>query len=80
LKTRTTDGDALHVDLLGPSGVEVAPCVAERREASGDCNGVAAATDAIGAALEAVLELHRAGGAARALRRALRRVEELLDE
>ena len=74
------DGDALRGERRPSRGVEDAPGVAERREPSGDCNGVAAAADPIAAALEAVLDLRRAGGDARELRRALRRVEELLDE
>ena len=81
MKTQTlTDSDALRVLRLGPSGGDLAPGVAERHEASADCNVFAAPTDPIGAALQAVLELHRIGSGARELRRALRRVEELLDE
>jgi hypothetical protein len=40
----------------------------------------AVAADPVLAELEAALELRRAGADAKALRRALRRIEELLDE
>jgi len=39
-----------------------------------------AAADPVAAELEAVLEMRRTGADAKALRRALRRIEELLDE
>jgi hypothetical protein len=81
LKARIlTDGDAPRVAPRRSCDVEDAPGVAERHEASGVCNGFAAAADPIVAALVAVLELRPAGGDARELRRGLRRVEELLDE
>jgi hypothetical protein len=39
-----------------------------------------AVADPVAAELEAALAMHRTGADARALRRALRRIEELLDE
>jgi hypothetical protein len=39
-----------------------------------------AVADPVAAELEAVLEMRRSGADAKALRRALRRIEELLDE
>jgi hypothetical protein len=81
LKARIlADGDAPRVERRRSRGVEDVPGVAERHEASGDCNGFATAADPVTVALEAVHDLRRAGGDARELRRALRRVEELLDE
>ena len=59
----------------------VASTVAEPRGAPATCGEPAmAASDPVAAELEAALAMHRAGADPKALRRALRRIEELLDE
>jgi hypothetical protein len=56
------------------------PSVAEYHEAPADrSDPAAAAADPIAAELEAALALRRSGADPKALRRALRRIEELLD-
>lgn len=56
------------------------PSVAEHHGAPADCSDpAAAAADPIAAELEAALALRRSGADPKALRRALRRIEELLD-
>ena len=58
-----------------------APSVAEHRgEAADRSEAAAAAADPVVVELEAALEMRLAGADARALRRLLRRIEELLDE
>ena len=58
-----------------------APSVAEHRGAAADRNELAtAAADPVIAELEAAFAMRLAGADARALRRVLRRIEELLDE
>jgi hypothetical protein len=53
----------------------------ERSGAQGDvAEPLQAVADPVAAELEAVLEMRRSGADAKALRRALRRIEELLDE
>jgi hypothetical protein len=57
------------------------PSVAEHHGASADRNELAtAAADPVIAELEAALAMRLAGADAKALRRVLRRIEELLDE
>jgi hypothetical protein len=59
---------------------EAAPSGAEQRSASDHRSGAATPpVDPVAAALETALELRRAGADARALRRVLRLIEELLD-
>ena len=58
-----------------------ASTVAEPRGAPAACGEPAiAASDPVAAELEAALAMRQAGADAKALRRALRRIEELLDE
>jgi hypothetical protein len=61
--------------------VSAAPSVAEHRGETADRNEPAtAAADPVVAELEAALAMWLAGADAKALRRVLRRIEELLDE
>ena len=58
-----------------------APSIAEHRGALADrSEATTAAADPVAAELEAALAMRRSGADAKALRRALRRIEELLDE
>jgi hypothetical protein len=81
LKTRvSTLGDTPRTESAAFRVVDGAPSVAEHRGASPDSSDPATVADLVAAELEAALELRRTGADARQLRRALRRIEELLDE
>ena len=61
--------------------VDGAENAVERSEVQRDAaEPLQAVADPVAAELEAVLEMRRTGADAKALRRALRRIEELLDE
>jgi len=68
------ESSALRVALGTPNVVE------HRGEAADRSKAATPAADAVVAELEAALAMRLAGAAPRALRRVLRRVEELLDE
>jgi hypothetical protein len=63
---RLVDGPSSDVERSGVQRVDAEP--------------LQAVADPVAAELEAALELRRTGAGAKALRRALRRIEELLDE
>jgi hypothetical protein len=61
--------------------VDGASSAVERSEAQRDAaEPLEAVADPVAAKLDAALEMRRAGADTKALRRALRRIEELLDE
>lgn len=77
----STPHDALCEDVRDVPPVRAAPSIAELHGASADRSEVAtAAADPVIAELEAALAIRLTGADAKALRRVLRRIEELLDE
>jgi hypothetical protein len=79
--TMSTLHDAPGEEVRELRAVPAAPSVAEHRGASADRSDIAtAAEDPVIAELEDALAMRLAGADPKALRRVLRRIEELLDE